>query len=114
MRARYRGLVSAIGVTATLVVLAGCGSDSTDTNAPSVTAGTSGAHHDQRRVIAVQRLSDALTRDVGVTVLGLRHRNPDGQRHRECENARRGRSAKRLEHHGGPLHSDADHRSLRC
>ena len=43
MRARYRGLVSAIGVTATLVVLAGCGSDSTDTNAPSVTAGTSGA-----------------------------------------------------------------------
>ena len=43
MRARYRGLVSAIGVAATVVVLTGCGSDSTDTNAPSVTAGTSGA-----------------------------------------------------------------------
>jgi hypothetical protein len=43
MRARYRGLVSAIGVAAALVVLAGCGSDSSDTNAPSVTAGTSGA-----------------------------------------------------------------------
>ena len=43
MRARYRGLLSAIGSAAALVVLTGCGSDSTDTNAPSVTAGTSGA-----------------------------------------------------------------------
>ena len=43
MRARYRGLVSAIGSVAALVVLTGCGSDSSDSNAPSVTAGTSGA-----------------------------------------------------------------------
>ena len=43
MRARYRGLVSAICATAALVILTGCGSDSTDTNAPSITAGTSGA-----------------------------------------------------------------------
>jgi hypothetical protein len=43
MRAPNRGLVSALGVAAALAVLTGCGSDSTDTNSPSATAGSSGA-----------------------------------------------------------------------
>jgi hypothetical protein len=42
MRARNRGLVSALGVAAALAVLTGCGSDSTDTTSPSATVGSSG------------------------------------------------------------------------
>ena len=33
----------------------------------------SGAHHEERRLVAVEGLGDALTRDVGVAVLGMRH-----------------------------------------
>jgi hypothetical protein len=43
MRAHSRGLVGAIGATFLLLGLTGCGSESKDTNAPSATAGTSGA-----------------------------------------------------------------------
>src|SRR6476661_515212 len=43
MRAHFRGLVGAIGATFLIVGLTGCGSESNDTTAPTVTAGTSGA-----------------------------------------------------------------------
>jgi hypothetical protein len=47
MRAHSRGLVGAIGATflatSLLVGLTGCGSESNDTTAPTVTAGSSGA-----------------------------------------------------------------------
>src|SRR5882724_10007018 len=43
MRAHSRGLVGAIGTTFLLLGLTGCGSESSDTNTPTATAGTSGA-----------------------------------------------------------------------
>ena len=43
MRAHSRGLVGAIGATFLIVGLVGCGSESNETTAPTVTAGTSGA-----------------------------------------------------------------------
>ena len=43
MLAHSRGLIGAIGATFLIVGLVGCGSESNDTTAPTVTAGTSGA-----------------------------------------------------------------------
>ena len=43
MRAHSRGLVGAVGATLLVVGLVGCGADSNETTAPTVTAGSSGA-----------------------------------------------------------------------
>ena len=43
MHAHSRGLAGAIGATFLILGLAGCGAESKDTNAPTVTAGSSGA-----------------------------------------------------------------------
>src|SRR3954470_11168273 len=43
MRAHPRGLVGAVGATLLVVRLVGCGAESNETTAPTVTAGSSGA-----------------------------------------------------------------------
>lgn len=43
MRAHPRTLITAIGVAAALAGMTGCGSESSDTNSPTATVGTSGA-----------------------------------------------------------------------
>jgi hypothetical protein len=43
MRAHPRGLVGAVGATLLVVGLVGCGAESNETTAPTVTAGSSGA-----------------------------------------------------------------------